>query len=268
MKKRLDMLLVEQGLAESREKAKRLIMAGLVYQDTLRLDKASITLDEAVSLTVKGHDIPYVSRGGLKLEKALRCFPGLRVTGCQMIDVGASTGGFTDCMLQNGAAHVHAVDVGYGQLDWKLRKDPRVTVMERCNARNISPDMFPQPFDGASMDVSFISITKILPALVPCLAEHGFLVALIKPQFEAGREQVGKNGVVRDHRVHQSVLANTLGYVRDQTCMGIHGLDISPIKGPEGNIEFLLYAIKNEPGWDDAAVAARITEVMNEVEKM
>lgn len=246
-KERLDVLLVERGLFETREKAKAAIMAGLVSVSGEPVDKAGTKVEKAAAITVKGALHPYVSRGGLKLEKALKKF-GIDVSGVTMLDIGASTGGFTDCALQNGAAYVYAVDVGYNQLDWSLRKDPRVCVMERTNFRFMQPGDLqgPQP-TFASIDVSFISLKLILPALYGLLADEGTVVALVKPQFEAGREKVPKTGVVREPSVHREVLATVLGFAQ-QNGFALRGLTYSPIKGGEGNIEFLAYLQKSKQG--------------------
>ena len=237
MKERLDVLLVKRNLAESREKAKAVIMSGIVYVDGQKEDKAGSMFDETANVEVRGTTLKYVSRGGLKLEKAMTTF-GLKLDGCICADIGASTGGFTDCMLQNGATKVYAVDVGYGQLDWKLRSDARVVCMERTNARYLDRDQIPDELDFASIDVSFISLKLILPAVHRVLKEGGHVACLIKPQFEAGREKVGKKGVVRDPSVHLEVLENFLTHAKDS---GFTVLDItfSPIRGPEGNIEYL-----------------------------
>lgn len=236
-KKRLDVLMVERGLAESRQKAQAVIMAGQVYSGERRLDKAGLPLDEGTALEVRGQALRYVSRGGLKLEKAMAVFP-ITLADKIAADIGASTGGFTDCMLQNGAAKVYAVDVGYGQLAWAIRNDPRVVCLERTNARYLTAEQIPEPLDFASIDVSFISLGLILPALRPLLKEEGEVVALVKPQFEAGREKVGKKGVVRDPAVHLEVLEQFLLHAR-QADFSVKGLDFSPIRGPEGNIEYL-----------------------------
>ncbi|CAI6055726.1 Hemolysin A [Cohnella sp. JJ-181] len=234
------MLLVEQGFFESREKAKAAIMAGLVLVGTEQVDKAGTKIPRDAALTVKGAVHPYVSRGGLKLEKAIREF-GIDLQGAAMLDIGASTGGFTDCALQHGASFVYAIDVGYNQLDWRLRQEPRVRVMERCNFRHMTPDQLTGPTPVfASIDVSFISLKLILPALRPLLAPGAGTVALIKPQFEAGREQVGKSGVVRDSAVHLNVLREVLSAAAEQG-FSLRGLTYSPITGGEGNIEFLAY---------------------------
>ena len=237
-KKRVDLLLVERGLAESRQKAQAVIMAGQVYSRERRCDKAGMTLDEDAALEVRG-GLRYVSRGGLKLEKAMRCFP-IALTGKVAADIGASTGGFTDCMLQNGAKKVYAVDVGYGQLAWSIRNDPRVVCLERTNARYLTAEQIPEPLDFASIDVSFISLGLILPALRPLMARDGEVAALVKPQFEAGKDKVGKKGVVRDRLVHLEVLERFLIHA-EEADFSVRGLDFSPIRGPEGNIEYLGY---------------------------
>ncbi len=245
MKERLDVLLVERGLAPSREKAKAVIMAGIVYVDGQKEDKAGTTFEDTVEIQVRGSTLRYVSRGGLKLEKAVEAF-ALDLEGKVCMDVGASTGGFTDCMLQNGAAKVYAVDVGHGQLDWKLRNDPRVICMEKTNIRYVTPGDIPETLDFASIDVSFISLTKVLGPVKALLKEDGQVVCLIKPQFEAGRKEVGKKGVVRDKAVHLEVICMVAAYAR-QIGFQISGLDFSPVRGPEGNIEYLLY-LKNGSG--------------------
>lgn len=239
MKKRLDVLLTEKGLAESRQKAQGLIMGGLVYVDGRRADKPGMQFPEDAALEVRGVALPYVSRGGLKLEKALSVFP-VELAGKTCADIGASTGGFTDCMLQNGAAKVYAVDVGYGQLAWKLRGDPRVVCLERTNARYLTKEQIPEELDFFSVDVSFISLKLILPAVRPLLRLGGQGVCLVKPQFEAGREKVGKKGVVRDPAVHREVLERFLLHAREAG-FAVKGLDFSPVRGPEGNIEYLAF---------------------------
>lgn len=237
-KKRLDILLTEQGLAESRQKAQAIIMAGQVYWGERRMDKAGASVPEEAKLEVRGQTLKYVSRGGLKLEKAMKDFTLPALEGAVAIDAGASTGGFTDCMLQNGAAKVYAVDVGYGQLAWSLRNDPRVVCMERTNVRYLTRETIPEPLDFGSVDVSFISLRLILPALRPLMKDDGQLVCLIKPQFEAGKEKVGKKGVVRDKKVHLEVLEQFLRHA--QECdFYVKDLTFSPIRGPEGNIEYL-----------------------------
>lgn len=242
VKKRLDVLLTERNLADSRSKAQAVIMSGLVYVDGQKADKPGVSYEETVEIEVRGAACPYVSRGGLKLEKALRDF-GVKTEGCVCSDSGASTGGFTDCMLQNGAAKVYAVDVGYGQLDWKLRSDARVVCLERTNARYLSTEQIPETLDFASIDVSFISLKLIFPALYALLREGGEVACLIKPQFEAGREKVGKKGVVRDPAVHLEVLENFLRHAKENN-FTVLGITYSPIRGPEGNIEYLGYLKK------------------------
>ena len=236
-KKRLDLLLVEKGLVDSRQKAQAIIMAGQVYVGEQRCDKAGAQVDESAPVQIRGDTLRYVSRGGLKLEKAMAEFP-ISLTGKVAADIGASTGGFTDCMLQNGALRVYAVDVGYGQLAWTLRQDERVICLERTNARYLTAEQIPEPLEFASIDVSFISLNLILPALRPLMAEGGQVAALVKPQFEAGREKVGKKGVVRDPAVHLEVLENFLRYANNAD-FSVAGLTYSPIRGPEGNIEYL-----------------------------
>ena len=245
MKERLDILLVKNGHVSSREKAKALIMEGKVYVNGQKEDKAGSTFEEeGITLEVRGPVLPYVSRGGLKLEKALKVFP-INLTDCICMDIGSSTGGFTDCMLQNGAKKVYSIDVGYGQLDWKLRNDDRVVCMEKTNFRYLKPEDIADVVDFASCDVSFISLSKILPPAYDILKAGGQMVCLIKPQFEAGREKVGKKGVVRDENVHAEVIENVVHFALDT---GFSVLDIngSPIRGPEGNIEYLIYLEKEE----------------------
>lgn len=239
-RERLDEALVRLQIADTVEKARALIMEGRVFQNGQRLDKPALPIKTDAGLVVKGDKIPYVSRGGLKLERAIRAF-ALDLSGLICLDVGSSTGGFTDCMLQNGAQRVFSVDVGYGLLDWKLRNDPRVTVLERVNARNLSPELLGGcAADFASMDVSFISVRTVLPAVRTCVREGAHLAVLVKPQFEARREQVGKGGIVRDPQVHREVL---LGVIAAAPGMGFAplGLAVSPIRGAEGNVEFLLH---------------------------
>ncbi|MBO4396320.1 MAG: TlyA family RNA methyltransferase [Eubacterium sp.] len=238
-KERLDVLLVQRGLAESRERAKRTIMAGEVFVDGQREDKAGSTFPGDVEIEVRGRDMPYVSRGGFKLERALSVFP-IDLNDLTCMDVGSSTGGFTDCMLQNGAEHVYAIDVGTNQLAWKLRQDPRVTVMEKTNIRYVTPEDIGESVDFVSIDVAFISLEKVLKPVFALMKDESQAVALIKPQFEAGREQVGKKGVVRDPAVHEAVIENVIGYARSAGFV-VLGLDHSPIRGPEGNIEYLLF---------------------------
>ena len=238
IKKRLDVLLTEQGYADTRSKAQAIIMAGLVYVDGQKADKPGISYEETVTLEVRGETCPYVSRGGLKLEKALRDF-GVKPVGYVCSDSGASTGGFTDCLLQQGAKKVFAIDVGYGQLDWKIRSDARVVVMERTNIRYVTPEQLGEPLDLSVIDVSFIGLEIVLPAIKELLKPgQGQVLCLIKPQFEAGKENVGKKGVVRDPKIHQMVLDNFVALV-GRLGFTILGLTFSPVKGPEGNIEFL-----------------------------
>lgn len=239
MKERLDVLLVKRGLAPSREKAKAIIMSGIVFVDNEREDKAGSTFDEKVNIEVRGKTLKYVSRGGLKLEKAMDAF-GVELSNKICMDVGASTGGFTDCMLQNGAVKVYSVDVGHGQLAWKLVQDERVVCMDRTNIRYVTPEDIDDVIEFASIDVSFISLTKVLLPVKKLLTEDGQIVCLIKPQFEAGRENVGKKGVVRDKKVHIQVIEKVIEYAKS-IGFGIINLDFSPVKGPEGNIEYLLY---------------------------
>ncbi|MBO5113226.1 MAG: TlyA family RNA methyltransferase [Lachnospiraceae bacterium] len=244
MKERLDVLLVQEGYAASREKAKAIIMAGDVFVDGQREDKAGTTFDPSkIKLEVRGSTLPYVSRGGLKLEKAIRQF-GLLLSDKICMDIGASTGGFTDCMLQNGAKKVYSVDVGHGQLDWKLRNDNRVVCMEKTNFRYMVPEDIEDEPDFASVDVSFISLTKILLPARALLKEDGEMVCLIKPQFEAGKEKVGKKGVVKEPAVHEEVIRKVVDFA-DLLGFEILHLDFSPIKGPEGNIEYLVHLRKN-----------------------
>ena len=236
-KMRLDLLLVERGLEETRQRAQAVIMSGVVYVDGRKADKPGMAVPAAAAVEVRGDKLPYVSRGGLKLEKAMAAFP-IDLKGAVCADIGASTGGFTDCMLQNGAAKVYAVDVGRGQLAWKLRSDPRVVCLERTNARYLSREQIPEELAFASVDVSFISLKLILPPLAALLREGGQAVSLVKPQFEAGREKVGKKGVVRDPAVHLEVLERWLDHAREAGLTPM-GLTYSPIRGPEGNIEYL-----------------------------
>lgn len=259
MKERLDVLLVERGLAPSREKAKTMIMEGCVFVEGQREDKAGTNFHTEVQIEVRGNILPYVSRGGLKLEKAVQQF-GLSLQGAVCMDIGASTGGFTDCMLQNGASKVYAVDVGYGQFAWKLRNDPRVVCMEKTNIRYVTPEDIEDILDFASVDVSFISLTKVLLPARALLREDGEMVCLIKPQFEAGREKVGKKGVVRDASVHREVLEKILSFAEEHGFAALH-LQYSPIKGPEGNIEYLVHLRKEEQG--DRAVNDRRGETLD-----
>ncbi len=244
MKKRLDVMLTDRGLAASREKAKAIIMSGIVYVNGQKEDKAGAVFDEKAAIEIRGNTLKYVSRGGLKLEKAITCF-GLVLEGKVCMDVGASTGGFTDCMLQNKAARVYAVDVGHGQLDWKLRGDSRVVCMEKTNIRYVVLEDVGEQVDFASIDVSFISLTKVLLPVRQLLKEQGQVVCLIKPQFEAGREKVGKKGVVRSKETHLEVIEKVIAYGRS-IGYDVLNLEFSPIRGPEGNIEYLLYLKSRE----------------------
>ena len=244
MKKRIDVLLFERGLAPSREKARTLIMAGSVYVNNQKFDKPGDTVSDDAEIEVRGSTLKYVSRGGLKLEKAMQLFP-IDLNGKICMDIGASTGGFTDCMLQNGAQKVYSVDVGYGQLAWQLRQNPRVVNLERTNARYLTREQVPEEIDFFSADVSFISLRIILPAVRPLLRDGGQAVCLIKPQFEAGREKVGKKGVVRDRAVHQEVVETICRFALENG-YSVLGLTFSPVKGPEGNIEYLVYLEKSD----------------------
>ena len=247
IKKRLDVLLVERGFAETRTKAQAIIMSGLVYVAGQKADKPGTSYEEHVALEVRGAACPYVSRGGLKLEKALRDF-GVDPSGYVCSDSGASTGGFTDCLLQKGASKVFAIDVGYGQLDWKIRSDPRVVVMERTNIRYVTPEQLGEPLDLSVIDVSFISLKIVLPVIKTFLKPTGQVLCLIKPQFEAGKEKVGKKGVVREPETHKEVLDHFVE-LADSLDFKILGLTFSPVKGPEGNIEFLGHlTLDDKPG--------------------
>ena len=257
MKIRLDQYLVQHGLVQSRERAKALIMSGIVFVNEQKVDKAGEMIKEDAKVEVRGHDIGYVSRGGLKLEKAMKCFP-LTPNGKVCMDIGASTGGFTDCMLQNGAVKVYAVDVGYGQLAWKLRTDERVVNMERQNIRYLEPENLAEPIEFFSVDVSFISLKLVFPTAQKITTPDAMGVCLVKPQFEAGKEKVGKNGVVRDPATHREVLHNAMRYAADNG-FAVRGLDFSPVKGPEGNIEYLMFVQKNaEPTVLDDSVAEQV----------
>ena len=249
IKKRLDVLLVEQGYADNRSKAQAIIMSGQVYVNGQKADKPGTAFEETVEIEVRGAVCPYVSRGGLKLEKALRDF-GVDPTGYVCSDSGASTGGFTDCLLQQGAKKVFAIDVGYGQLDWKIRSDPRVVVMERTNVRYVTPEQLGEPLDLSVIDVSFISLRIVLPVIKTFLKQDGQVLCLIKPQFEAGKEKVGKKGVVREPETHKEVLDNFVDLTKE-TGFTILGLTFSPVKGPEGNIEFLAHlTLADKPGME------------------
>lgn len=267
MKERLDVLLVKRNLAPSREKAKTMIMAGNVFVDNQREDKAGSTFDESVSIEIHGNTLKYVSRGGLKLEKAMIHF-GLTLDGKICMDIGASTGGFTDCMLQNGASKVYSVDVGYGQFAWKLRQDKRVICMEKTNIRYVTPDDIGELLDFASVDVSFISLTKVLEPAKELLKDGAEMVCLIKPQFEAGKEKVGKKGVVRDAKVHQEVIEKIISFVTEIGFSVLH-LEYSPIKGPEGNIEYLVHIKKDGSGSlaPDICMEAVVQQAHQELDK-
>lgn len=261
MKDRLDVLLVKQGFASSREKAKAILMSGCVYVNNQKEDKpGAMFVEEKIALEVRGNTLKYVSRGGLKLEKAITDF-SLLLKNAVCMDIGASTGGFTDCMLQNGAKKVFAIDVGHGQLDWKLRNDERVICKEKTNFRYITKEQIPEEIDFASVDVSFISLTKILPAAKPLLKENGQMVCLIKPQFEAGREKVGKKGVITDKKVHLEVVERIISFCVEMGFQ-ILGLLYSPIKGPEGNIEYLLHIQKT----NENNIEIAFDEALNVVE--
>ena len=261
MKERLDVLLIKRELATSREKAKAIIMAGNVMVDGQREDKAGSMFADTVTITVKEKALPYVSRGGLKLEKAVNNF-GIKLAGLTCMDVGSSTGGFTDCMLQNGAVKVYAIDVGHGQLEWKLRQDERVVCMERTNIRYVTNEDVKELIDFASIDVSFISLTKVLLPVYNLLKEEAKVICLIKPQFEAGREKVGKKGVVRDAKVHEEVIL-MVGLFASSIGFKICGLDFSPIKGPEGNIEYLLDLQKQVSVIDESSFKEDIKEIVS-----
>lgn len=261
-KERLDVLIYREGLAESREKAGRQIMSGIVYVNGTKVDKPGTKLPVSSKIEIRGNALPYVSRGGLKLEQAVREF-NLKLCGKTALDIGASTGGFTDCMLQNGAAKVYAIDVGYGQLAWNLRTDSRVVCLERTNIRYVTPETIGEYADFASIDVSFISLTKVLPAVRKLLRENAEIVCLIKPQFEAGREKVGKKGVVRDKNVHIEVIGKITAFCSNEMELLVQGLTYSPIKGPEGNIEYLIYLSKSK----DSSVNISQVDISNVVSK-
>ena len=262
MKERLDVLLVKKNLAESREQAKAVIMAGIVYVDDQKEDKAGSMFEETAKIEVRGSTLKYVSRGGLKLEKAMTHF-GVTLDQKICMDVGASTGGFTDCMLQNGAVKVYSVDVGHGQLAWKLRNDPRVVCMEKTNIRYVTPEEIPDKIQFVSIDVSFISLTKVLGPVKALMEPDGQVVCLIKPQFEAGREKVGKKGVVRERSVHLEVIRMVAAFAGSIGFEALH-LEFSPIKGPEGNIEYLLH-LRNDAGgnvYENSSIDAE--EIVNQ----
>lgn len=265
MKKRLDVLLVEKQLASSREKAKAIIMSGIVYVEGQKEDKAGSMFPEEANIEVRGTTLRYVSRGGLKLEKAMSHF-GMELTGKVCMDVGSSTGGFTDCMLQNGAVKVYAIDVGHGQLDWKLRNDERVVCMEKTNIRYVVPENLQEAPDFSSIDVSFISLTKVLGPVYNLLTENGEVVCLIKPQFEAGREKVGKKGVVRDPKVHEEVIHKVIEFALENG-YGVFHLEFSPIKGPEGNIEYLLHLKKGSEEILGNHLEVQVEDVVAEAHK-
>ena len=254
-KTRLDILLTERGLAESRQKAQATIMSGLVFVNGQRMDKPGTAVPNDAKIEIRGNTLKYVSRGGLKLEKAMAEFP-IELNGCICGDIGASTGGFTDCMLQNGASKVYSVDVGYGQLAWKLREDPRVVCMERTNARYLTHEQIPDELDFASIDVSFISLKLILPAVANVLKDGGYVASLVKPQFEAGKDKVGKKGVVRELSTHVEVIENTVAFMLESG-FSVLGLDFSPIKGPQGNIEYLAYIKKSDAPENFSGISPR-----------
>ena len=260
-KERLDILLVEKGICESREKAKTNIMAGLIFVDGQRVDKAGEKVKVDADIVFKGEKLKYVSRGGLKLEKAMKTF-GIDLTDKVCMDIGASTGGFTDCMLQNNASKVFAVDVGYGQFAWKLRTDERVVCMEKTNIRYVTPEDIGIALDFASIDVSFISLRTIMPAVKALLGDKGEVVALIKPQFEAGRDKVGKKGVVRDKEVHLEVINTIINFLIENE-LNVLGLSYSPIKGPEGNREYLVYFTKDKEKEGNFELS-QIEDIVNE----
>jgi 23S rRNA (cytidine1920-2'-O)/16S rRNA (cytidine1409-2'-O)-methyltransferase len=259
-KERLDVLLVNKGLFESREKARSSIMAGVVFVSGNKEDKPGVKVDVESEITIKENVHPYVSRGGLKLEKAIKVFD-INLKDKTAMDIGASTGGFTDCMLKNGAAKVFAVDVGYGQLAWELRNDERVVCMERTNIRYVEPEQIGTLLDFASIDVSFISLKKVIPVAVKLMTEEGELVCLIKPQFEAGRDKVGKHGVVKDPKVHEDVIKDIIAF-SIETGLKVKGLDFSPIKGPEGNIEYLIYLSKTDGSIDLESLYSEASKVV------
>lgn len=265
MKKRIDLLLFERGVCESREKARTSVMSGIVFVDGQRVDKPGTAVSEDAAIELRGTQLPYVSRGGLKLEKAIRLF-GIDLQGVTAADIGASTGGFSDCMLQNGAVRVYAIDVGYGQLAWKLRSDKRVVVMERTNIRFVTPEMIGEPLDFATVDVSFISLKLVMPVMRILLKAGGEAVVLVKPQFEAGRDKVGKKGVVKDPAVHQEV---TETFLSQAVSFGfsVKAMTFSPIKGPEGNIEYLAHlslAAEGEASVDPSVDARVLTRLSHE----
>ena len=258
MSERLDVELVNRGLVESRERAKSYIMAGIVYVDNQKALKAGDKVKDGQNIEIRGQKLKYVSRGGLKLEKAVDVFD-ISLENKVCVDVGASTGGFTDCMLQNGASKVYSIDVGYGQLAWKLRSDERVVNIERTNIRHLDLELIKDKIDFTSIDVSFISLKLVLPVVYSFLSDEGSVVALIKPQFEAQREEVGKKGVIKDKKIHEKVITNSINTAKE-IGFGILGLDFSPIKGPEGNIEFLMYLSKNKEDAIDEGLIEKTVE--------
>ncbi|MGI6072814.1 MAG: TlyA family RNA methyltransferase [Lachnospiraceae bacterium] len=265
MKKRLDILICEQNEEISRQRARTLIMSGVVYVNNQKELKAGTMFPEDAAIEIRGDTLKYVSRGGLKLEKALSVFR-LDLDGKICMDIGSSTGGFTDCMLQNGAKRVYAVDVGKGQLHYKLRNDERVVVMEKTNIRNVTPEMIADKINFVSVDVSFISLTLAIPVALTLLDDNKEMVMLIKPQFEAGREKVGKKGVVRDPQVHEEIIGRIADFVLD-TGLSVAGLTYSPVKGPEGNIEYLIYVKQGGPGLDLATIEQVVEKAHKELDK-
>jgi len=263
LKERLDVILVNRGLFQSRERAKGAIMAGIIYVDGQMVDKAGTGIKDDAEIYIKEEPCPYVSRGGLKLAKAVEVFL-LNLSGAVSVDIGASTGGFTDCMLKNGAQKVYSIDVGYGQLDWKLRNDPRVVNMEKVNVRYLEPEKITEKADFISIDVSFISLKLVFPVAARLLAEEGKLVCLVKPQFEAGREQVGKKGIVRDQAVHMEVIRNVIRY-GEANGLYPQGLDFSPMTGAKGNIEYLLLLSKNNSGTDYLPIIESVVRTSHEL---
>ena len=257
-KERIDVLLVEKGLAESREKAKRFIMAGIVYIETEKVDKCGTRVDVESEIIVKGNPLPYVSRGGLKLEKALEMFP-ISVKDKVALDIGASTGGFSDCMLQNGAKKIYAIDVGYGQLDWKVRSNEKVVPMDRTNIRYVTPEDLEELAEFVSIDVSFISLKLVLPVVKELTTDNVDIIALIKPQFEAGREKVGKKGVIKDRKVHKEVIEDIHEFCK-KIDLNIAGLTYSPVKGAEGNREYLAHITKLASDIDVEELIERVVE--------
>lgn len=265
-KERLDIVLVEKGFFDSREKAKRSIMSGTIFVKGQRCDKAGMKIDPENSIEIKGKNLPFVSRGGLKLKKAVETF-NLDLKDKTCIDIGSSTGGFTDCMLQEGAKKVYSIDVGYGQLDYRLREDPRVIVMERTNIRNVLLSDLAEMADFISIDVSFISLKLVLPVAKNLLKDDGSMVVLIKPQFEAGREKVGKKGVIRDPKTHEEVLKKVVQFIQNEN-IGINELSFSPIKGPKGNMEFLAYLHKQSELWEPNVIDAKVHNIVQKAHEI